>query len=282
MKFRRAITLGAVAYDPKVISIWDGFERWFAAHDLAFDYVLYRTYERQVEGFFANEHDVSWNSPLAWLQAEQLGAIRKRPVTTLAMRDTDQDLTSCVLVRRDSSVKTLHDLRGKRVGVGASDSPQATLLPLLMFAEHGVEPNEQLVIERHDVLLGKHGDHIGGERKAVQALLAGTVDAACVLDANVLGFSKDGTIEGDSVRVIAKTDPYDHCNFTAFASDQHPLTERFVQLLLSMDYADAHVRPLMDMEGLKKWCPGRVEKYSALSRAIARFGTIEDWLKHNS
>ena len=42
--------MGAVAYDAKVVTIWDGFRRWFADRGLDFDYVLYSHYERQVEG----------------------------------------------------------------------------------------------------------------------------------------------------------------------------------------------------------------------------------------
>ena len=37
-----------MAYDAKVVPIWDGFQRWFASQGLAFDYVLYSNYERQV------------------------------------------------------------------------------------------------------------------------------------------------------------------------------------------------------------------------------------------
>ena len=61
------LVLGAVAYDPKVVTIWDGFKEWFRAHGLAFDYVLYSQYERQVEALMSGEIDVAWNSPLAWL-----------------------------------------------------------------------------------------------------------------------------------------------------------------------------------------------------------------------
>src|SRR5262245_31739258 len=43
------LILGAVAYDPKVVTIWDGFQAYFGRHGLDFDYVLYTTYERQVE-----------------------------------------------------------------------------------------------------------------------------------------------------------------------------------------------------------------------------------------
>ena len=46
------------------------------------------------------------------------------------MRDTDQDLTSVVLVRADSDIADVADLAGRTVATGAVDSPQATLLPL--------------------------------------------------------------------------------------------------------------------------------------------------------
>jgi hypothetical protein len=43
------LVLGAVAYDQKVVPIWDGFLQYFRARDLPFDYVLFSSYERQVE-----------------------------------------------------------------------------------------------------------------------------------------------------------------------------------------------------------------------------------------
>jgi phosphonate transport system substrate-binding protein len=46
------------------------------------------------------------------------------------MRDTDCDLRSAIVVRADSPIQTLADLRGRTVGMGALDSPQATLIPL--------------------------------------------------------------------------------------------------------------------------------------------------------
>ena len=51
----------------------------------------------------------------------------------------------------------------------------------------------------------------------------------------------------------------------------------FRDLLLGLSYADAEVRTLLDLEGLKQWVPGRVSGYAALSSAIARFGTIESF-----
>jgi phosphonate transport system substrate-binding protein len=278
MKTQDMLVLGAVAYDPKVVTIWDGFARFFADRGLGFDYVLYTNYERQVAGQFAGEHHVAWNSPLAWIEVERVAAMRRRGARAIAMRDTDQDLTSVILVRSGSQAKSIADLRGKRVAVGALDSPQATLLPLLHLAEGGLEPRKDFEVIAHDVLVGKHGDHIGGERDAARALLEDKVDAACILDANLLGFSRDGTLPEGATRVLAQTAPFDHCNFTVLDGAPEPLVARFLELLLGMSYDDGLVRPLMDLEGLKAWRPGRTQGYAALSRACDRFGTLSTFL----
>jgi phosphonate transport system substrate-binding protein len=265
------IILGAVAYDAKVVPIWDGFRAWFAARELAFDYILYTSYERQVDAHLRGDVHVTWNSPLAWLETERLAKKHGRVATTIAMRDTDRDLTSVVIVRADSEIKTIGDLRGKRIGVGARDSPQATLIPLLALAEAGADGE----VVHHDVLVGKHGDHIGGERLAVKALLAGAVDAACIIDGNRLAFANEGLLAAGATRVVHQTGLYDHCNMTVL--DDAPVA-RFRELLLGMSYADPEVRPLLDLEGLKQWLPGRTTGYGLLDRAIDRFGTIDAWL----
>ena len=53
---------------------------------------------------------------------------------------------------------------------------------------------------------------------------------------------------------------------------------RFTEALLSMSYGDPAVRGLLDLEGLKRWLPGRVEGYAQLARAVDAFGTIDRWL----
>ena len=267
--------LGAVAYDPKVVTIWDGFKLFFEQHGLPFDYILYTSYERQVEAHLAGQVQVAWNSPLAWIEADRAAPKRGRKARAVAMRDSDCDLTSVIVVRAESPYRTLQDLQGKRLGVGASDSPQATLIPLLHLAELGVQGE----VVRHDVLVGKHGDHIGGERDAIRALLRGEVDAACIIDGNHLGFARDGTMAPGATRILGQTAPYDHCNFTVFDDAPAAQVARFAQLLLGMSYDDPAVRPLMDLEGLKAWRPGRTEGYAALERAVDRTGYLDEWLR---
>src|SRR5262245_33816565 len=126
------LALGAVAYDPKVITIWEGFCAWFGRRDLDVSYVLYWTYEEQVDALLRGEGGVAWSSPLAWLQSERRARAASESTIGFAMRDTDLDLTSLILVANDGPVGSVGDLNGRRIAVGAYDSPQATLIPLLL------------------------------------------------------------------------------------------------------------------------------------------------------
>ena len=257
----KSFILGAVAYDPKVVTIWEGFKSYFIKHGLPFDYVLYSNYEQQVEAHLAGHFHVAWNSPLAWVRAERLAKADGKQAEAIAMRDSDQNLTSVIVVRTNSSIQNIADLNGKKVAVGAIDSPQATLIPLSHLRANGAN---DVAVVRHDLLGGKHGDHIGGEREAARALMAGTADAACMIDGNHLLFTHEGTLPAGATRILAQTAAYDHCNFTIFNDAPSEQVNRFRELLLAMSYDDAEVRPLLDLEGLKVWKPGRTEFYRAL------------------
>src|ERR1700722_966026 len=168
------VLLGAVAYDPKVVTIWDGFRSWLRGPGgVDFDYVLYSNYERQVVGLVEGRVDVAWNSPLAWVRARRLATARGITLTPVTMRDTDCDLRSVIVVRADSAVSSLGDLAGRIVATGAVDSPQATLLPLSLLRSAGLTPGAGVAVRRFDIGVGLHGDHIGGERDAARALFAG-------------------------------------------------------------------------------------------------------------
>jgi ABC-type phosphate/phosphonate transport system substrate-binding protein len=275
----RTLILGAVAYDAKVVTIWDGFQQYFARQGLDFDYVLFSNYERQVEQHCRGQIHIAWNSPLAWLQTERVAAALGRRAEAICMRDTDRDLTSLVAARSGADIKQLSDLKSRRVAVGAKDSPQASLIPLSYLAGQGLQPGTDFEVVHFDLLAGKHGDHIGGEREAARALARGEVDAACMIDSNHLAFIREGTLASNSTRILARTPAYDHCNFTILDDAPAELVKQFLDQMLAMTYADAEVRPLLDMEGLKQWMPGRTEGYKALAEAVDRFGAIDSFVQ---
>jgi transcriptional accessory protein Tex/SPT6 len=65
-----------------------------------------------------------------------------------------------------------------------------------------------------------------------------------------------------------------------FAGAIRALLQRFTDLLLGMRYDDPEVRPLLDLEGLKAWRPGRTSGYALLERGCEQFGWLQPFLRH--
>ena len=157
--------------------------------------MLYSNYERQVEDLLAGRIHAAWNSPLAWVRARRLADAAGTRRRALAMRDTDRDLTSVVVVRADcADRRRVDDLagQGRRRRRGRLAAGHAA--PAVAPARAGLEPGVDVDVRRFDVGVGLHGDHIGGERDAARALVAGEVDAACMIDGNHLLFASEGTL----------------------------------------------------------------------------------------
>jgi phosphonate transport system substrate-binding protein len=251
-------------YDPKVSVIWEIIRNFFDAQGAPIDVSFYTTYEQQNDALLAGGLDIAWNSPLAWLDAQHRSGGTCRAV---AMRDTDRDRLSHV-VARIGGPSAIADLKGRRLAVGAVDSPQATLIPLGALRKAGLEPRRDVTIVGHDVLVGKHGDHVGGELDALAALARGDADATAMLDLNWQGWTADGTIDPNQFRIIASTDRFDHCVFTVRGLDA--ATERaWLDALFAMRYDDPSHREMMDLEGLKAWLPGRTTGFDALAQSVA-------------
>lgn len=258
----RPVVVGAVLYDPKVVIIWDIIREFFEARQCPMDTVFFTNYELQVKALMDGTIDVAWNSPLAWLECQEASGGSCRAI---AMRDTDRDRVSHWIVRSDFE----GTLDGKPVAVGASDSPQATYIPLQHLRRQGMEPSE---VRQFNVLVGKHGDHIGGELDAMKALMAGEVAASAMLDLNWERWSTDGTLDPAKFKIYQTTDRFDHCVFAVKSDFSADLEKPWLDTLMSMSYANPDHREMMDLEGLKEWLPGRTSGFDALTAAVAAQG----------
>jgi phosphonate transport system substrate-binding protein len=260
------LKVGAVMYDPKVSVIWEIIRDFFESQECPIDVVFYSTYEGQVTALLDRTIDVAWNSPLAWLDAQRRsgGACR-----AIAMRDTDRDRVSYFVVRRGGPVRVLADLRNRTLATGAIDSPQATIIPLERLRRDGLHPGADLTVKRFDVLVGKHGDHVGGERDAFECVRRGEAAVCAMLDLNWDGWTKDGTIDADQFTIVAETDRFDHCVFTVRQDLDRTAERRWLDALFAMRYDNPAHKEMMDLEGLKAWLPGRTSGFGPLTAGVA-------------
>ncbi len=265
--------MGAVIYDPKVVTIWEIIKGFFADQGYPMDCVFYNSYELMTDALVAGHIQVAWNSPLAWVDVVRRtgGAAR-----AIAMRDTDRDRRTHFVVRKISGFTKLEDLRGKTLATGARDSPQSHLLPLHTLQQRGLKSDRDFKVRRFDLMMGKHGDHVGGELEALRSLQRGESDACAVLDLNWARWQADGVADASVLTSLGTTDPFDHCNFSVLESFPREEELRWTTTLFSMRYDNPSHREMMDLEGLKAWLPGRTTGYTALTEAVKEQNFFEE------
>jgi phosphonate transport system substrate-binding protein len=261
----RPLIVGAVMYDSKVSGIWEVIRYFFESKGCPIDVAFYRHYEPQVTALLDGRIDIAWCSPLAWLDAARRSGGHCRAI---AMRDTDRDRISFIVARREGPVKTVADLRGRTLAVGARDSPQATLIPLGLLRHHGIDPDRDVTITCFDIGAGQHGDNVGGELEAFRLLERGEASACAMLDLNWEAWTREGVIDPATFTIVAPTERFDHCVFAVRDDFDKDLEAGWLRALFAMRYEDPKHREMMDLEGLKAWLPGRTSGFGPLSAAV--------------
>lgn len=259
------IRVGAVAYDPKVVEIWEGIRDYFREENIPTDYLLFSNYEALVDALLDRGVDMAWNTNVAFVRAEQRAGGR---CLSLAMRNTDREFTTRLIARSDRGISGLADLRGKRLALGSADSAQAAILPLHFLEEAGIDPENDVELIRFDLDVGKHGDTGTSELEVLRALHDDVADAGAVGHVVWLQSLEKGVVNTSLVQSVWTSPPYDHCSFTVLDDFDPDLARRWTEALLRMDFNNPRWRRLMDLEGLTAWVPGRKDGYASLRAAL--------------
>ena len=255
--------LGAVVYHPKVEQIWHEFSGWFADQGLELRAHYYESYEAQIDDLLDGGLDTAWNTNLAHVRVLQRTDGRAE---ALAMRDTDLNWRSHLVALAGSGLETLEDLRGRRVGFGDADSPQAHIMPVHALRAQGLDPDEDLRAERLDRDLGKHGDTGGAELAQLARVRAGELDACVVSSVTLDAVQRLG--DADELAVVWTSPPFHHCCFSVL-DDRGEAHERFRTLLFGMDATDPRLCEPMELEYVNRWVPFDRAGYADLEAAVA-------------
>lgn len=258
----RHIIVGAVAYAPQIVPIWDIIREYANAYfkDIRLDYVLFSNYERQVQWLMEKKIDIAWNTNVAYIRTQVASDNAFRAVL---MRDTDIGFQS-VFVTRENSVKDLQDLQGKKFGLGSLDSAQAAIMPLHFLQDCALTlqemsslsesaPSNAIGIYRFNSDVGKHGDTGRSEFDVLDKIRSGELDAGAIGSGTWARILQEGNYpEIKSFYVGAE---YCHCNFTLSKDFDKGLKEAFVEMMLSQNAqkSDSKIAHMMSLEGLNEW-----------------------------
>jgi len=272
----RTIWLGAVAYDPKVVTIWEGMRRYFHEEArLPVEVVLFQSYEMQVaallsqSGDFAPRIDIAWNTNLAYLQSEKWSEQRCQPI---AMRDTDIGWTTKIFAVTGGSVTKLADLKNRTLALGSRDSGHSAILPVHFLECEGLVEDKDYRTLRFNTDVGKHGDTGRSEAEVVRAVLDGRADAGAVGGPFWKTVNTDRLVPEGALTEIWTSPPFNHCMFTTRPDLDPSLAQRFTEALSKMSYDNPSHRAVLDAEGLRRWEVPHLDGYDSLREAAAKQG----------
>ena len=257
----KTILLGAVAYDPKVVGIWDIIRDYSNEYGCKLDYVLFSNYERQVDSLLKGHIDIAWNTNVAWIRT--LYATDNK-AKAIAMRDTDLHWSTKFVVKKDSKIKNIEDLKGKKLGVGSADSSQANIMAIYYLNKNGLKikesdinnseiDNESVNIIRYNSDLGKHGDTGRSEWDVLEGLKNGSLDAGTIGSNTWIRILEEGLYpDGELISFYTSPD-FCHCNFTVMPNIDSEISDNFVKMLMSQKKENPIIKKMMAMEGLNEW-----------------------------
>jgi len=257
----KTILLGAVAYDPKVVGIWDIIRDYSNEYGCKLDYVLFSNYERQVDSLLKGHIDIAWNTNVAWIRT--LYATNNK-AKAIAMRDTDLHWSTKFVVKKDSKIKNIEDLKGKKLGVGSADSSQANIMAIYYLNKNGLKikesdinnseiDNESVNIIRYNSDLGKHGDTGRSEWDVLEGLKNGSLDAGTIGSNTWIRILEEGLYpDGELISFYTSPD-FCHCNFTVMPNIDSEISDNFVKMLMSQKKENPIIKKMMAMEGLNEW-----------------------------
>jgi phosphonate transport system substrate-binding protein len=267
------LMVGAVAYDAKVVPIWEGIREYFRGAPVEMDFVLFSNYEAQVEALLGGRIDVAWNTNLAYVRVHRATGGDCR---VLAMRDTDVEFFT-VLVGRAGALASIADLRERTLALGSRDSAQAAIMPVHFLRREGLVPGEDLEALRFDSDVGKHGDTGRSERDALEAVLDRRADAAAVGAASWDLLVRAGEVPPGELAPFWTSPPYSHCNFTVLPSLDAALADAWTAHLRAMDWSNPLHRRILELEGLREWVGPQLDGYRELFEAVDEQGIAAAW-----
>lgn len=132
-----------------------------------------------------------------------------------------------IIVRRDSPIKTLADLKGKRMIFGPQLAPTGYLAQYDLMLQAGFDPERDL-----DYYAIPHGAY--KHEKVIYGVYFGEFDAATAPALDLEEMTRMGKVSADDFRVLAQSETIPYCTFGAAKQVDPELAKAFRKALLDL------------------------------------------------
>lgn len=217
------------------------------------------SYAAVIEAMKAGRAHVAWYAPLSYVLAHSEA---NAEVLLISERDGEIDYFGAIVVRKDSGITSLDQLKGKKFAFVDPMSTSGTLYPKDLLINNGINPETDL-----------QSIYAGGHDKALIALYNRQVDGASCY-AGHLSDARDrveATIPDifDKTTVLAKTAPIPNDNVSVRSDLPEDMKEKLKAALLEISGSEEGRQLLMDVAQISGLRPVEDSVYDTV-RDMAR------------
>ncbi len=197
--------------------------------------------------------DIGSFSPFAYVDAVKGGKIR---IIAQSILDHSATYRGLIIARKDSGLKRVEDLEGKRFAFVDPKSASGYVYPRAMLLEKGVTPERFF----------KETIFAGGHDKVIQAVLEGRVEGGAIYD-GVLSVAKQKGVAVENLVTLASTDPIPHDAIAVRVGLAEALVKKIQTTLVDVDKTEAGRRAIANS---KKKLTGHVIAEDSLFDVVRR------------
>lgn len=212
-----------------------------------------RNYAAYDEKLFAGEFHFSLPNPFQTIKSLQHG------YRVFGKMGDDFNFRGIILVRKDSGIQTIEDLRGKSISYPAPTALAATMMPQYYLHSHGL-----------NVLKDLDSRYVGSQESSIMNVFLGETDAGATWPPPWLALSKERPELAEQLEIKWQTSPLPNNGLVVRQDIPDNIVEQVKQLLFQL-HTHPRGRAILDKMELSRFEPADNQTYQTVVDFIDTF-----------
>ena len=226
---------------------------------------------RPVEGFIATNYigvvealgtgtiDFALIPPFAYILANKKNGTEAL-LTSIGKHD-EPGYYSVLIVRTDSGIEKVEDLKGKKVAFVDPSSTSGYIFPAVILKDHGIDIEKDITYQ-----------FAGGHDKALQLLVNGDVDAIGTYEDAITKFAKEFPEVTEKVKVLQKSDLIPGLTLVVTSKVDDATKQKIKDAFLKVTSTQEGQDLTLKLFGIKGFEEANIDNYKLIEDKLNKMG----------